>query len=465
MSTSAWFQRLGPGDVQAWATDVGPVPMNVGAVLVLDAGPHFDLAGARRVLASRLAAIPRLRQALVEVPLGCGRPIWVDDPHFDVDVHLTQVRCGDPGDGASLLDLAVAAVTTPLDRARPLWRALLVTDLSDHGVAIVFVLHHVVAVGIGGLAVLAGLVDVAGRASTAGTDHPDPRPGPTARQLLTDAWRTRLHSVRRIPSGTSTIRAALAELGRHRPDPAPRTSLNVPTGARRRITAVEADLAAIRDAAHAQGATVNDVMLAATSGALHTLLVHRGESTADLVISVPVSARTRATTATLGNQTGVMPVRAPTIGAPEARLRQIAQITAAQRTTARGSSAALVAPAFRMLAAVGLFRALVDRQRLVNSFLTNIRGPAEPLTFHGAPIRQIVPVTITAGNVTVAFAILSYAGTLTVTVIVDPDAVPELPFLATALRAELESLTSMERAPGPPRHATPPRPGADSGHD
>jgi hypothetical protein len=74
-------------------------------------------------------------------------------------------------------------------------------------------------------------------------------------------------------------------------------------------------------------------------------------------------------------------------------------------------------------------------------------------------------VTITAGNVTVAFAILSYAGTLTVTVIVDPDAVPDVGVLATALRAELESLTSMAGAPGPPRHATPPHPGADSGHD
>jgi diacylglycerol O-acyltransferase / wax synthase len=466
VSTSAWFQRLGPGDVQAWATDVGPVPMNVGAVLILDAGPDFDLSGARRLLATRLAAIPRLRQALVEVPLGCGRPVWVDDPGFDVDMHLEQVRCGAPGDRASLLDTAVAAVTTPLDRARPLWRALLVTDLADHGVGVVFVLHHVVADGIGGLAVLAGLVDeAAGAGPSAGPPLPDPRPAPTARQLLVDSWRTRLHSVRRISSGTATLRAALAELGRHRPDPAPRTSLNVPTGARRRVTTVEADLAAIREVAHAHGATVNDVMLLATSGALHTLLARRGEDPPDLVISVPISARTGATTATLGNHTGVMPVRVPTNGSPEARLGEIARITAAQRTTARGSSAALVAPAFRLLAAVGLFRPLIDRQRLVNSFLTNIRGPAAPLTFHGVPITQIVPVTITAGNVTVAFAILSYAGTLTTTVIVDPDAVPDVAALATALRAELGSLAGMAHAPGPPWHATPPRPGADSGHD
>jgi WS/DGAT/MGAT family acyltransferase len=414
--------------------------MNVGAVLILDAGPDFDLAGARRVLASRLTAIPRLRQTLVEVPLGCGRPIWVDDPRFDVEAHLAQVRCSAPGDRASLLDTAVDAVTSPMDRTRPLWRALLVTDLADHRVAVVFVLHHVVADGIGGLAVLAGLVDEAAPTTPERPDLPHLRPGPTARQLFADAWRNRLRAVRQIPSGTTTVRAALAELGRNRPDPAPRTSLNAPTGARRRITTVEADLAAIREAAHAHGATVNDVMLAATSGALHALLVHRGELVPHLVISVPVSARTRATTAALGNQTGVMPVRVPVTGAPEERLGAIARITAAQRTSARGSSAALVAPAFRLLAAVGLFGPLIDRQRLVNSFLTNIRGPAEGLTFHGARILQIVPVTITAGNVTVAFAILSYAGTLTTTVIVDPDAVPDVGLLISALESELLGL-------------------------
>jgi hypothetical protein len=92
---------------------------------------------------------------------------------------------------------------------------------------------------------------------------------------------------------------------------------------------------------------------------------------------------------------------------------------------------------------VGLFRPLIDRQRLVNSFLTNIRGPAERLTFGGARITQMVPITITAGNVTVAFAILSYAGTVTITVIVDPDAVPDVGLLTHALESELESLGTM----------------------
>jgi diacylglycerol O-acyltransferase len=418
--------------------------MNVGAVLVMDSDTDFDLAGARQLLETRLAAIPRLRQRLVTVPFGCGRPIWVDDPRFQVGAHVEQVRCRAPGDHAALLDTAVVAVTSPLVRSRPLWRAVLVTDLADGSAAIVFVLHHVVADGIGGLAVLAALVDEAATGPEP-VSVPQPRPQPTTRQLRADAWNTRLRSVRRIPASTATLRAALVELGRGRPDLAPRTSLNVPTGPRRQVTTVEAELAAIRGVAHAHGATVNDVMLAAVSGALETVLEHRGERAPALVISVPVSARTRATTAVLGNQTGVMPVRVPLIEPVEARLLEISRVTALQRTATRGSSAALVAPAFRLLAAVGLFRPLIDRQRLVNSFLTNIRGPVDPLTFHGARITQIVPITITAGNVAAAFAILSYAGTLTTTVIVDPDAVPDVDVLTAALTGELGTFTNLSR--------------------
>ncbi len=454
MSTSGWFQRLAPEDVQALATDVGPVPMNVGAVLTLDAGPEFDLVAARRLLEARLAAIPRLRQRLVEVPFGCGRAIWVDDPRFDIGTHVEQVRCQEPGDDAALLDTAVTAVTSPLDRSRPLWRAVLVTDLADGRAALVLVLHHVVADGIGGLAVLAALVDEGAVTGTAQGGSHEFRPEPTARQLFTDAWGTRLRALRQVPLGAATLRAALAELGTRRPEPAPRSSLNVPTGARRRVSTVNAELAAVRDVAHRHGATVNDVMLATFSGALHALLEHRGESVPTLVVSVPVSARTRASTADLGNRTGVMPVRVPMIRPVEVRLAEIARITARQRNAARGSSAALVAPAFRLLASVGLFRWVVDRQRLVNSFLTNVRGPAQQLTFHGAPITQIVPVTITAGNVTVACAVLSYAGTLTATLIVDPDSVPDVEVLTAALDNGLRSLADLR--PTTPAAATHP---------
>jgi hypothetical protein len=185
---------------------------------------------------------------------------------------------------------------------------------------------------------------------------------------------------------------------------------------------------------------VNDCLLVAVTGAIEHLLDTRGEHPGALVVSVPISSRRSTTSADLGNQVGVMPVRVDLRGDPTVRLARVAAETRVRRV-ARGSSAALVGPLFRGLAAVGAFRWFVNRQRLVNTFLTNLHGPADPVRLAGALVTRIVPVTITAGNVGVAFAALSYAGRLGVTVITDPDVVPEGAELARALEAQLAALT------------------------
>jgi diacylglycerol O-acyltransferase / wax synthase len=437
VDTPAWFERIGPGDAQQLATDVGPVPANVGAALLLDAGPAADAAALADVLANRLGTIPRMRQRLRAVPLGCGRPVWVDDPRFEPQHHVEIVDCAAPGDLGALLDIAVATVTRPLDRSRPLWRVRIVTGLSDGRVGVVLALHHVLADGMGGLALLAGLVDGIGEGWGA---QPPPRPEPSPRALRADAARSRWRALRRAPRAAAALRPALTELGRDRPERAPRCSLNAPTGPRRRARVVTVELAPLQRAARDSGATVNDVLLVAVARAIGSVLRSRGECVPDLVISVPVSARTTATTERLGNQVGVMPVRVPATRTAEEALVRVARTTAARRTEQRGTSAALIAPAFRALAALRLFRPMIDRQRLVNSFLTNMRGPERPATIAGASVRLVAPVTIATGNVSVAFAALSYAGALSITVMVDPDLVPELDLLVKALADELRLL-------------------------
>ncbi|WP_211489909.1 wax ester/triacylglycerol synthase domain-containing protein [Georgenia thermotolerans] len=435
------MERIGPGDLVELVTDVGPVPLNVGALLVL---ADTDAATVEAVLAQRLASLPRLRQRLAQPPWGLGRPYWVDDPGFDVGAHLSRARCPAPGDDTALLALALDTVTRPLPRSRPLWRGLVV-ELSGGGVAVVVVLHHVLADGIGGLAMLARLAD--GVPAPPGR-HPAPRPAPGVIDLLADRAAELVRTLRAARAAVPLLRRGRAELGLGG-IPAPRCSLNAPTGPRRRVVTVEADLAPLRTAAHRCGGTVNDVLLVATGGALADLLRARGERVAELVVSVPVSSRPAAAADDLGNQVGVMPVRVPATGDAPERLATVAGRTRAQKSRVRGASAALVGPAFRFLAAMGVFRWFVDRQRLVNSFLTNMTGPAERLTLAGAPVLRLVPITTTSGNVAVAFAALSYAGRLSVTVIVDPDLVPDLDALATGLRRQLHAITrSVGARPG-----------------
>lgn len=431
-------ERIGPGDQVQLATDVGPVPMNVGAILNLGGSPDPDVVV--EALLRRVHRVPRLHQVLTAAPWGLGRPYWLEPAGVDLRGHVSQVRCPAPGDADGLLAVAVEAITRPLPRSRPLWRAVVVSGLTDGSVGVVIVLHHVLADGIGGLGVLARLVD-GGRGAAAG---PSTVAAPRVVDLLVDVMRERWRTVQGLRGLGARLSRARTELGRragHQRPGAPRCSLDAPTGPRRAVATVEVELAPLRAAARQHGATVNDALLVATTGAMTDAVRRRGETPRDLVVSVPVSARVEAGDV-LGNQVGVMPVRVEVGGTVAERLVRVAEATRAQKTHVRGTSAALVGPAFRLLGAVGAFRWFVDRQRLVNTFLTNLPGPVSRMTLAGAPILRIAPVTITAGNVGVAFAALSYAGRLTVTVIVDPDVVPELGTIASALADELAAVAA-----------------------
>jgi WS/DGAT/MGAT family acyltransferase len=336
------------------------------------------------------------------------------------------------------LDVAARFACTPLPRDRPLWAARWVTGLPDGAAALVLVVHHCIADGLGGLAVLAALAD-------GGRDLPAddfPREPPTMRDLFTEAWRQRARGLRRTGMRLRRSSAGLRELfgERHRPRLVARTSLNRPTGPSRRLTTVSLPLSPLAETAHTRGCTVNDVLLTAVAGAMGEVLRARGELVTEIVASVPISSRRATTVERLGNETGVLPLTLPLVTDTSERLRRIALVTKARRTASRGSSAGPLGLAFRSLAAVGAFKAMIEHQRLVHTFVTNVRGPAEALSLAGHRVTSVVPIAITPGNVGVSFDILSYAGTLVLTVVADPGVVPEQDALTAAIERELASL-------------------------
>ena len=153
------IERVAAGDLMFLAVQASIVPEQFGAVLVLDALGDFDVAAATRVMGERVRAVPRLRQRVMRVPPWCGRAVWVDDAEFSVEGHVEHVVCPSPGDERALLLLAGKLVVRPLPLDRPLWAATFVTGLDDRRVALGIVIQHLLADGIGGLAVLGALVD------------------------------------------------------------------------------------------------------------------------------------------------------------------------------------------------------------------------------------------------------------------------------------------------------------------
>ncbi|MEP6648867.1 MAG: wax ester/triacylglycerol synthase domain-containing protein, partial [Lapillicoccus sp.] len=237
------------------ATDRGPAPMQVAAVLEFD--EELDVTAVCGALADRVRAVPRLRQRLRRVGVGLGRPVWVDDPDFAIERHVVARRCPPPGDQRALLDLATATAVTRLSRERPLWAGIVVSGLVGQRGALVFVMHHVLADGIGGLAVLARLVD---HAPPAPASH-FPQPPPSRRELFFDATRSRWRTLTRLRALSAVVRSAVRELHPRHVAAPPRSSLNQPAGATRRVEVTHADLAHLADIAHVYDATINDLLL------------------------------------------------------------------------------------------------------------------------------------------------------------------------------------------------------------
>jgi diacylglycerol O-acyltransferase len=438
MFTYRGFERVSSDDLMSLASERGSTPLQVGAVLMLDGSENLEPGLVVDAIADRVCAVPRLRQRLVEVPWGCGRPVWVDDVDFTVSSHFSVAPCPAPGGESAVLGVAEEMLLTRLPRDRPLWAAKLVTDTGGGGAALIIVFHHVLADGIGGLAVLAGLVDGAANADV----RVFPVRMPSRALLAVQAANDRMRSAGRLPAELGRLAGAASQLrpvfGRR----LARSSLNKPTGPRRRFATVRVDLDQIRGAAHAHETTVNDVALSAIAVALHRLLLVRGERVDEFVISVPFSARRQASAGDLGNKSGVIPLHVQGVGDPARRLELVAVASRAAKQAQRGASTALLGPFFRLLAAAGLFRWFIDRQRLIHTFVSNLRGPESRLTFLGVPITSIIPLSAASGNVTVSFAVLSYAGSLTITLIADPETCPDLSDLRDALEEEVRVLTA-----------------------
>jgi hypothetical protein len=403
--------------------------MNIAAILRLR--DTVDPENLRRTIAERVCAVPRLRQLVRPTVPRSRHLVWAPDPQFAIENHLSVAACPPPGDDQALLRLAAAEAGAALPRDRPLWRAVQVTGMPYRGDAVIIVLHHAVADGVGGLTVLTQLADPPdGRR----TNEVDPTRSPSGQD--DSALRQS-----QVPTG-----AASGPPPRRGPRRRRTSSLNRPIGPRR-LAVATAPLRSVVEAAHRSSVTVNDLLLVAVADALGTVLAAQGEQLGSVVVSVPVSQRPGTPTGALGNRVGVMPVRVPSQGPLSERVHEVAATTRRRATSARrtgrlGPSQILTGPVFGLLRRLGLFRWFIDHQRLVDTFVTNVHGPQQPLSLLGVPVAAITPASPIAGNVTVGFTAFSYAGTLSVTVVADAGRWPDPRPIAAALGRALDRVTN-----------------------
>jgi diacylglycerol O-acyltransferase / wax synthase len=415
------------------------------------------------VIVSRLHLIPRYRQRLAFVPFNQGRPVWVDDPHFNPHFHVRHTGLPHPGGEDQLKRLAGRVFSQALDRSRPLWELWLVEGLDDDRFAVLSKTHHALVDGVSGVDIATVLFDSSPDPMPVAPPEHEwvPRPLPGGAQLLADSLleratipgevargvRATLRGPRQIAGRVATALAGLGAVAKTGLQAAPESPFNVRIGPHRRFTWVRGDLAEFKAIKNSLGGTVNDAVLAVVAGALGRYMRLQGVPTEGVVLKamVPISVRADVERGALGNKVAAMWAPLPvgmtdpieslrTISAEMNGIKDSGQAVGAQVLTQLSGFAppTIMAQAARLQA----------RQRMFNLVVTNVPGPQFPLYMLGRELDAMFPMVPLAENTALGIAIMSYNGQLNFGLNADYDALPELEALADELRAAIEELSA-----------------------
>jgi diacylglycerol O-acyltransferase / wax synthase len=414
-------------------------------------------------ISSRLHLVPRYRQRLAFVPLNQGRPVWVDDPHFNVNFHVRHTALPPPGGDEQLKRLSGRVFSQSLDRSRPLWEIWLVEGLADDRFALLSKTHHALVDGISGVDIATVLFDASpDPMPVAPPDHEwVPRPLPTDAQLLADALLERatvpgeivrgvkatLRGPRHVAGRFGRALGGVGAMARAGLQAAPSSPLNVRIGPHRRFTWVSADLQEFKAVKNTLGGTVNDVVLAAVTGALGRYLQMHGEATEDVVLKamVPVSIRADIERGALGNRVAAMWAPLPVgISDPVQRLLTISRDMEDVKESGQAVGAQVLTElsGFAPPTIMAQAARLQAHQRLFNLVITNVPGPQFPLYMLGRQLDAMFPMVPLAENQALGIAIMSYNRQLNFGLNADYDALPDLEALADELRASIEELVA-----------------------
>jgi diacylglycerol O-acyltransferase / wax synthase len=454
--------RLSAIDAAFLAQERANSHMHVGAVLIFE-GPAPAYEDFLTQIRSRLHLVPRYRHKLAFPPLETGRPVWIDDPSFNLEYHVRHTALPQPGSEEQLRALAARIHSQRLDRAKPLWETWLVQGLEGGRFALISKSHHALVDGISGVDLMTVLFDTSpvpeaipyeGEPWTAA-----PEPGSLAlaargvrglaRLPFNLAGRTLAAATHPVES-LDEVREALEGIGEVAwagLNPAPATPLNVPIGPHRRLSFVRNELADFKLVKDAFGGTVNDVVLAVVAGGLRTWLRNRGVRTEGLELRalVPVSTRGGHQHSDLGNR--IVAMRGPLpvyVEDPVARLQVVRQAMDGLKDSKQAIGAEVISGLEALAPPTILAQAsrLQFSTRLFNLLVTNVPGPQFPLYVLGRELLELFPVAFLPENQSLAVAIMSYNGGIDFGLLGDFDAVPDIEELGDALEASLAELVA-----------------------
>jgi WS/DGAT/MGAT family acyltransferase len=416
-----------------WLQDSATNLMVINGVFTSD---RIDLATVRELFQRRVIqeAGGRYARFTRRVERVGGRWYWVDDPTFDIARHIIPAVNPDLGTTEKLRHYVGAEASRPLPTDRPLWQFQVVENFEDGGSACVVRLHHCIGDGVALVTVIFHFMDELNEIAGA--------PGPAVIVPAAGAPRSRFIRMLQIPLAAPGIllRRLLWFPDRH--------ALHGPkvSGQKQVAWTAPLDLQVVKDIKNRLGATVNDVLMAAVTGALSRYIEHQaGEIVERLRISMPVSVRPAQASITLENRFAAVPLELPAgisharerVAAVKLRMDALKQSVVPIVIYGIQSALLMVLP---QVVSRGLIDFLANKCTAV---VTNVPGPQRGLSLAGRRVRTLMFWVPQRADIGVGISILSFAGKVQIGVISDTRVVPDPVDLVHAFEEELDALKAL----------------------
>jgi diacylglycerol O-acyltransferase / wax synthase len=466
--------RLSPSDAAFYRLENTATPMYVGSLSILRrprAGLSYDTV--LGTVEQRLPQIPRYRQKVREVLMPGARPVWLDDPDFDIKYHVRRTALPSPGSDEQLHEMVARLAARPLDKTRPLWEMYVIEGLEKNRVALYTKSHQALINGMTALEINHVIADRTRRAPVFPEDIWIPERDPGNTRLLMGAvgdWfvgpGTQMQAVGSTIAGLATNSGHLVDAGRRIYDvartiargSAPRSPLNTTVSRSRRFTVARGKLDDYRTVRARYDCDVNDVVLAVVTGALGNWLMSRGEalaSTRTVRAMAPLSVYADAQIDSTGPGQAMSEVTPFLVDLPVGegnaviRLSQIAHATESNPTASSRVDARTIVTlsgfAPPTLHAMGIRVATSFSARLFNLLITNAPGAQSQMYIAGTKLLETYSVPPLLHNQALAISVTSYNGMLYYGINADRDAMSDVDLLPGLLAQSLEELLEAAR--------------------
>lgn len=428
------MKRLSGWDAVLLYSETPNVHMHTIKVAVIELDPdsrQFGIDAFREVIGGRMGKLEPLGYQLIDIPLKFHHPMWREHCEVDLNYHIRPWRLPPPG-GRRELDEAIGQIaSTALDRRYPLWEMYFVEGLANHRVAVVAKIHHALADGVASANLMARGMDLL--PGPEGNPYVSD-PAPSKRELMSSAFVDHLRHLGRVPAtmrytaeGLARVRRSARKLSPEltRPFTPPPTFMNHKITPERRFATATLALVDVKETGRRLGATINDMVLAMSTGALRSLLLRYDGTAEPLLASVPVSYDFSPQRIS-GNHFSGMLVALPTdCDDPLERVRGCRENALSAKESHQLLGPELIsrwAAYFPPAGAEAMFRWMSGRDgqnKILNLNISNVPGPRERGRVGGALVTEIYSVgPLTAGsglNITV----WSYVDQLNISVLTD----------------------------------------------